>query len=388
MQPEVLEAVTAIHAAPPRVVLEFAGAGAQALAWLHGVGGSSRTVLEATDRYATSSLIEAVGFTPESFASPRVAEALAARARARARYLAPGEPVAGVGCTATVATDRTKRGEHRACVALQGALGTLLYTLVLTKGLRTRGEEERVVSLLVLTAVARACGVEAPVLPLAEGEAVAETFAPTEALRKLEAGEVGLLAINPDGRLEKGDTLPNAALLSGSFNPLHEGHRDLAEVASKTLGQPVLFELPLVNADKAPISLSEAERRAAQFLGVATLVLTYAPLFSQKATLFPGSVFVVGADTAARLVQPGFYGGEKEMRRALGELRAAGNRFLVAGRHYDGAFTTLRDLELSAAPRGLFEEIPPSSFRRDVSSTALRAEKTSDSTQPRGLPER
>ena len=380
--------ITAVHAAPPKVVLEFAGAGALSLAWLHGVGGSSRTVLEATDRYAASSLVEAVHFTPQSFSSPPVAEALAERAYGRARQLAPRESVAGVGCAATIATDRTKRGEHRASVALRSALGTLLRTLVLTKGLRTRREEEALVSLLVINAVARACGVEASPLPLAAGEAVEETFAPAEALRKLEAGEVGLLAVTPEGELEPRDSLPNAALLSGSFNPLHEGHLELAEVAGGMLGRPVMFELPLVNADKAPIGPAEASKRAAQFLGVATLVLTRAPLFSQKAELFPGGVFVVGADTAARLVRPDFYGGEREMRRALSGLRAAGSRFLVAGRHYDGLFTTLRDLELSNAPAGLFEEISPLSFRRDVSSTEKRAARTSDRTQPRTSPER
>ncbi len=378
MDSAIEKTVTAVHAAPPKVVLEFAGAGSLALAWLHGVGGSSRTVLEATDRYAAASLVEAVGFTPQSFASPEVAEALAARAYARARRLAPAEPVAGVGCTAAIATDRTKRGEHRACVALRSVLGTTSYTLVLTKGLRTRGEEESVVSSLILAAVARACGVNAPALPLVEGERVKERFAPAEALRRLEVGEIDLLAVTPDGRLETG-VKPGAAILSGSFNPLHEGHLELAEVASGVLGRHVLFELPLVNADKAPLKPTEAERRAAQFAGLATVVLTRAPLFSQKATLFPGGVFVVGADTAARLVRPEFYGGEAQMRRALGELRAAGCRFLVAGRHYDGRFTTLRDLELSAAPDGLFEEIAPLSFRRDVSSTQKRAEEASTS---------
>ena len=387
MNAKLEETVTAIHAAAPKVVLEFAGAGSQALAWLHGVGGSSRTVLEATDRYAVSSLVEAVGFTPQSFSSPQVAEALAERAYGRARQLAPREPVAGVSCAATIATDRTKRGEHRACVALRGVLGTLLFKLVLTKGLRTRREEEALVSLLIVYTVARACGVEAHPLPLAEDELVEETFAPAEALRGLEAGEVGLLAVTPEGELEPRESLPNAALLSGSFNPLHEGHLELAEVAGAMLGRPVMFELPLVNADKAPIGPAEASRRAAQFLGVATLVLTRAPLFSQKAELFPGGVFVVGADTAARLVRPDFYGGETHMRRSLSQLREAGSRFLVAGRHYDGLFTTLRDLELSAAPAGLFEEISPESFRRDVSSTEKRAARTSDRTQPRTLPE-
>ena len=320
-------------------------------------GGRRGPFSRRTDRYAAASLVEAVGFTPQRFASPEVAEALAARAYARARHLAPAEPVAGVGCAATIATDRRKRGEHRACVALRSALGTTSYTLVLTKGLRTRGEEESVVSSLILAAVARACGVNAPALPLVEGERVKERFAPAEALRRLEVGEIDLLAVTPDGRLETGIKL-GAAVLSGSFNPLHEGHLELAEVAGEALGRHVSFELPLVNADKAPLKPAEAERRAAQFAGLATVVLTRARRsLAKKRHSFRVACLSWARTRRRGSCGPNFMVVRAQMRRALGELRAAGCCFLVAGRHYDGRFTTLRDLELSASPDGLFEEI-------------------------------
>ncbi len=121
--------VAAIHAAPPQAVIHFAGAGSQALAWLHGLGGSSRTVLEATDCYSAASLREVVGFEPPHFTTEAVARALANRAFLRACHLTePGTPVAGVGCTATIATDRAKRGEHRAHVAVSNAAGWLFTT--------------------------------------------------------------------------------------------------------------------------------------------------------------------------------------------------------------------------------------------------------------------
>ena len=131
--------------------MDFAGAGARSLAWLHGVGGSSRTILEATDRYSSGSLIEAVGFTPERFTSLRVARALAENARRRARQLSPEPgPLFGLGCTATIATDRAKRGDHRCAVAIHSALGSAGYTLTLTKGARDRSGEEELVSLIIL----------------------------------------------------------------------------------------------------------------------------------------------------------------------------------------------------------------------------------------------
>ena len=369
--------LTDIHAAPHLGVLSFAGAGAQALAWLHSVGGSSRTVLEATDHYAASSLIQAVGFEPEQFTSERVAAALAARAYARARALAPGAPVFGLGCTASIATDRPKRGEHRAFIAVRDTFGTTFYTPALTKGKRTRQGEEEVVSRLIIRAVAEVCGLQNP----GNEEGARVYLEPEPDLQALLSGEAAWVAVQPDGSLQTGQegVSPHTALLSGSFNPLHGGHRELVQTAAQHLGREVHFELPLINADKAPIDLPEARRRAAQFAAYAPLVLTRTPLFGQKADLFPGSVFIVGADTAARLTAPRFYGGEVEMASALEHLQTSGCRFLVAGRRSqderEARFLTLQDIDIPSTYRDLFEALPKEVFRRDISSSALRNDR-------------
>lgn len=367
--------IAAIHATPHMVVINFAGAGSQALTWLHGVGGSSRTILEATDRYAAASLTEAVGFTPARFTSGRVARALAIRAYLRARQLAgPSAPVAGIGCTAAIATDRTKRGDHRCRLAVCQANSLTTYSLTLAKGLRSRQEEENLVSLLILRAVAQVCGVTGlPEPELAPGEKLAKAHQLPDWAARLMAGEIGWVMVWPNGRMEPGETRPGMALLSGAFNPLHTGHRQLAGVASDILGQEVCFELPLVNADKGEIGLPEARRRLAQFAGVAPVILTRAPLFSQKARLFPHSVFVLGIDTVQRLLEPRFYhNNPAEMYASFEAVRQAGCRFLVAGRMSGGRFITLEDVELPPRYRSLFEQIPPDKFRVDISSTAIR----------------
>lgn len=195
------------------------------------------------------------------------------------------------------------------------------------------------------------------------------------ALARLEAGVVRWVAVTPEGQVLSGEVWEATALLSGAFNPLHAGHKGLAAVAAERLARPVHFELPLVNADKAPLSGAEARRRAAQFAGWATVVFSRAPLFSQKAAIFPRSVFVIGADTAARLVEPRFYGhDEGEMRAALDALQGAGCRFLVAGRRSGEAFLSLASLRLPEAYRALFMALPERCFRLDISSSALRGE--------------
>ena len=116
--------------------------------------------------------------------------------------------------------------------------------------------------------------------------------------------------------------------------------------------------------------------------GFARLILTRSPLFSGKAALMPGATFVVGHDTAVRLVMPKYYGGKAGMLRAFAAIRERGCSFLVAGRlaaagddDATGArrFLTLADVEVPAPLRDLFEEIP--GFREDVSSTEIRAEE-------------
>jgi hypothetical protein len=196
---------------------------------------------------------------------------------------------------------------------------------------------------------------------------------PIGALLAAEPG-VEFVRVDLDGRAHIDGQPEGVALLPGSFNPLHHGHEELARVASSLAGREVVFELSVVNVDKPLLTHLEAEQRAAQFAGRWRVLLTRAPRFVEKARLFPGSVFVIGWDTAVRLVQPRYYeDSEAAMHAALEEMHGLGTRFLVAGRAADGSFHTLADAPLPALYASMFESIPESLFRADVSSTDLRA---------------
>src|SRR5205823_5578982 len=135
-------------------------------------------------------------------------------------------------------------------------------------------------------------------------------------------GQVPALCVETDGRL-RADAPRPALVLCGSFNPVHEGHWNLAAVASQLTGAPAAFELSVTNADKPPLGTDEVHRRLKQFSWQAPLWLTRAPTFVEKATLFPGAVFVVGADTAVRIVEPHYYqDSETRMAEALEHIRA------------------------------------------------------------------
>lgn len=197
-----------------------------------------------------------------------------------------------------------------------------------------------------------------------------------EALRSLLAGEIASVGVDADGRWITARPWEPHALLSGSFNPLHLGHEGMAAAAAKRLGRPVAFELPLLNADKPPLEPTEIERRLRQFTGRHTVWLTRAPLFHQKAALFPGGTFVIGYDTAARLIEPRYYDGLAGRDTALATTREHGCRFLVAARLHQDRLHTLADLRIEPAWHDLFVELPADEFRLDVSSTQIRAARS------------
>jgi hypothetical protein len=170
--------------------------------------------------------------------------------------------------------------------------------------------------------------------------------------------------------------LSGVGVFPGAFNPLHFGHRSLRRIAEKILAQDVVYELSVANVEKSSLTEDDIRLRLQQF-DDSSIAVTAAPRFVDKAALFRRCCFVVGVDTAERIVRPSFYNGRlDEMHSALQQLLDMGNRFLVGGRLCRRAgtarFLGVDDLQIPERFQELFVGVPESLFREDISSTELR----------------
>jgi len=356
-----------------------------------------------------------------------------------------GVPILGLGGAGALATGRERRGRDRFWVATHDGVGTALAGIEFPPGgdggggaaaaaASRRAHQDALASRLVIDALARACGVGgcwreedeggggAPPVARAATSLLAPGEDPLSALLSGRASTLEL-GLTPAGEVLAVVDAPRAgrAYLPGSFNPWHAGHGGAlaagaaAAVAAGVAGcggggpgapsLPLAYELSVVNANKGVLAEGVVRARVAQFLAggpVAAaaaaaggapapppLLLTREPLFAGKARLLSSSgaspasktVWVVGWDTAVRLVDPRYYGGTVAgVAAALADLAARGCVVAVAGRVGPGggafrAWDPAADLPPTLAavlPPGLFVGVPEGAFRADVSSTELR----------------
>lgn len=348
-------------------MIAVTGGGSGAISALLQVPGASATVLEAIVPYSATAMADWLGGTPDHYCSERTARAMAMAAFGRARQLsdADSHTLSGIGATASLASNRPKRGPHRIHVAWQSAITTVVVSCTFPSD-GTRADEEEMATHLIVGAVADACRIN-ETSPFKGDAQRREQRAPIE-WTELLLGTRKSIAVLPAGT----HTTEHRILFPGAFNPIHHAHRRMAEVAARHCGSPVTFELSITNVDKPPLDFIELADRLSQFQGEQVL-LSRAPTFVEKAALAPGCVFVVGADTLVRIGDPVYYQGDAAKRDAAIDVIAdSGCRFLVFGRAMGGKFRVMSDFEIPPALRDLCDEVSEAEFREDISSTELR----------------
>ncbi|MYD44334.1 MAG: hypothetical protein F4W90_10660 [Gammaproteobacteria bacterium] len=324
--------------------------------------GASSTLLYASIPYSGHAWRDVLGYMPVKHVTTYGARQLAMQAMLRARRMVAAEAadhVFGLGITAALRTSRAKRGDHRACVALQTPRKTMAWHIPFEKEALSRLEEERKLADLAFELL----------LAGLELSSTQQPFEPTEIGECSEATSV----LFADAPAIIGE--PGLAVMPGAFNPLHDGHQKMRALAEQRLGQRVVYELSVRNVDKPHLDCVDLQERMPLFSSD-ELILTNQPRFVEKAELLfkkAGGTYVVGADTIQRIDESRYYGSHADRDVAVARLAALGVRFLVFGRSIGNQFITLERLHLGDDLRALCEGINEEDFRIDMSSTQIRA---------------
>jgi hypothetical protein len=246
------EAVCALrdHSSKPHVFLAATGAGAglQALIWNQ--PGISALLAGAAFPYAARETDELIGYQPDGYCTldTAVEMAMAGYMRARQNLLAlkkEGMPV-GVGINAVVATSNEHRGDHRIFCAAVTSYGVTSATVFIRKSSdpNARTIDGQTTDLCGLNALLYAVGL--PQVPIANIEVSGNVYYKGDKfiLEPHDMNEQQLRTLffmhpifGKSGRRYADNTRSvqgNVAFMPGSYNPLHDGHRAMAEEVEHT----------------------------------------------------------------------------------------------------------------------------------------------------------
>ena len=377
---------------PFYIIATGGGAGLQGRLW--NVCDISHVLLGAEFPYACKETSRSIGFNPNegasaaSYSSPEVAVDLATTA-----YLKGlgnhSEPI-GLGLTASVASSKMHRGEHRAYSATVSREGCFVSTMLLEKGV---GGYQRLIDggfcddlgLLSLLEL----GVASHTEPLMQTFSNGRRITPKEYHRERRDDLfVERFFAHPyfTAQGKRLEDLPEeeeeeSVLFPGTFNPPTYGHFGMADsVKLAYCGRfykipKVIFQIAadpphkehLTEGNDFPVLLL---KRAYNLQGRDRMFVRNQSLYLDKIHANPERPFLLGADALLEMFNPKWGVDLSSLLNAALEL---GVKFFVADRLVGGVMTTLVDCllqkDVPASYHHLFYRI---AGRWDVSSTEIR----------------
>ena len=363
-----LEIIEKIHSSPYRFVLVSSGGGTNAISEVLKVPGASKSVLEAYVPYAKESLDYYLLKQPDHYCSLSTTLSMAAKAYSAAKKIDPNinpKNLLGVAVTASLATNYSKKGEHKFFIAIQTYKYSSSLSYSFVKGELTREEEEQIVTHHTINAIAQSCEVQ--------NNIISESSSLKIKTVKAEKSWIKLIDSKIDF-VSSSNRIPEL-IFPGSFNPFHSGHNSMSELAEKKTGLGLAYEICIQNADKPPLSYHEIEKTLNQFNDGHEWVLTKAGKFTDKAALFPNSVFIIGTDTLTRILDEKFYLNRQDMLNQLDLFNSHNINFLVFGRKIQKNFISLDSVTIPEHIAKRFSGFDEEIFRDDISSTLIRKEQ-------------
>ena len=352
------------------VVATGAGAGIQQEIW-RTVPNCSFILCGASFPYSKPEGVFFAGLMPEKFASEEFAIDLACAAYQRAMDTPGTEPVA-LAVSASVASVKEHRGDHRAHIVCMTRDRIVGRTIILPKGSgptarETDGADVDRAALVVLLA---ALNQESEFL-----NGFCDDFEEKARARFFE-NPVFLPADNAGRTRIPADVAKIGVLFPGAFDPIHAGHESIAaSVEKKSVGE-LAFAICADAPHKPSLSVQEMLRRAKTMPRQTVLFTRGDPLYIDKARAYPGTPLVIGADALIRMLDPKWGTDPKVM---FEEFYRLNTQFYVFGREIDGVFVSAREAitRITSMPdtpwcwSNMFVTVDG---RWDVSSTTIRSE--------------
>jgi nicotinic acid mononucleotide adenylyltransferase/nicotinamide mononucleotide (NMN) deamidase PncC len=340
------------------VIATGAGAGLQKDLWE--VPGSSSYLSGASFPYSAEEHQEILGFVPEQYCSLEDAVDLASAAYMKAYRLNGKSPV-GLGITASVASEKEHRGDHRifACAISDDRILTCAKILDKGVGRTVRLLDGQLTDHIGMHLILQAVGFPSTL----------ETVDATQLATKRFLGHSYFTANGQ--RKEKLNNVRHLALMPGTFNPPHEGHFGLADSFQDHFFKEVVFEIAVKPSQKSPLTVQDMLKRAKLLQGRHRVFTTDIPLFLDKAKTYPGMSIVMGADTLLRILDPQ-WGIDKHY--LLNELYQLRTEIYVAERLVDGQVVTYDSIvaDYFDCDDKAYKVIHNLPGRWDISSTQIR----------------
>lgn len=317
------------------VVATGAGSGLQKLLWE--VPGSSSYLSGCSFPYAAEEQEELLGFMPEHFCSEEASVDLASAAYMKAYKFGGKNPV-GLGLTASVASEKEHRGDHRVFVSVMTNDKVLSSHLTLTKGAGSfkRKMDGDVSDIFALSLLGRTLDVNLINLPAGFDD---EQHDVTELATERFMARPFFKANGK--RSEKLPKEVRCALMPGAFNPPHQGHFGAVEAALSDYNYPTTFEITADPPHKDALKVQDLLQRAKLLQGYDRIFTKNLPYYLDKAKKYPGKPFILGADAVVRMLDPKWGLDIKEMFSAFYDL---GTKLFVGSREVDGHMTTCENI--------------------------------------------
>ncbi|KAL0211690.1 hypothetical protein RCL1_005316 [Eukaryota sp. TZLM3-RCL] len=391
----------------PCVYISSAG-GCIVPSWFCSIGGSSKSFIGSSCGYNCSLTDSFLGFTPSQYASAETSHDLAV---AGLHYLKKSLPdtsqVFSIGVSSALSTVPPRRGSDRAFISLikvpshQILSATIQFPrqVVSESSESCRPQQFNTIGLICLNLIAEGLGISSNyhvIIPNDVEYSINRCSFPVQLFNKVVSLYSSCLFLyTPNGNqsllFDSAQYFPSKfGILCGSFNPLHEGHVLLGKKVSELFDIPVFAELTFNNADKGLVSNCEISKRINQFSTTAQnsrdqsfsfsgVIVNCFSSFIEKILFFKSviswenPVFILGYDTAIRLVDPKYYNNcINETQNVFDTFKLFNVKFYVAGRLVNDEFKSWSPSDYSHLSNvsDLFESL--SDFRKDISSTELR----------------